>query len=75
MAKSQADMVKIGVAVVALLGAGVLLLVNFTTIFDGSAKKSQRTTQQQEEFDEQFKEQERIQKELEESGEIEIGGA
>ncbi len=75
MARSQADMIKIGVAVVALLGAAVLLLSQFTDIFGGSKKGPERTTEQQKEFDEQFEEQERIQKQLEESGEVQIGGA
>ncbi len=75
MAKSQADMIKIGVAAVALLGAGILLLANFTTLFDAKPKGVERSPEEQRQIEEEFKEQQKIQKELEESGEVEIGGA
>ena len=75
MAISQADMIKIGVAVVALLGAAFLLLANFTTIFDGKPKGAEVSPEREKEIQEQFDEQIKIQKELEAKGEIEIGGA
>ena len=76
MARSQADMIKIGVAVVALVGAGFLLLYQFTDIFRGGPPQRPKiSTEKQQKIDEEFKEQERIQRELEEKGEIQIGGA
>lgn len=76
MAKSQADMIKIGVAVVALLGASFLLLKNFTSIFDGKPQGAKNVSPEREkEIEEQIEEQERIQKQQVEDGVIEIGGA
>ncbi len=76
MARSQADMIKIGVAVVALLGASFLLLKNFTSIFDGKPQGSKNVSPERErEIEDQLQEQIEIQKQQEEEGLIEIGGA
>lgn len=74
MARSQADMIKIGVAVVALLGAA-FLLAKFAGVFDGKQQGPVVSSEKQKEIDEQVEEQERIQKQQLEDGVIEIGGA
>lgn len=77
MARSQADTMKIVIAVVALAAAGFLMLWQFTDIFAGKPQgaKSTLSPEKQKELDEQFEEQEKIQRQLEKEGKIEIGGA
>ncbi len=77
MARSQADTIKLVVAILALVAAAFLILWQFTDIFSGRPQGGQPKLSPEEEkkIEEEFKEQERIQRELEEKGEIEIGGA
>lgn len=77
MARSQADTIKIVIAVVALVAAGFLMLWQFTDIFAGKPQgaKVKLSPEKQKELDEQFEEQEKIQRQLEKEGKIEIGGA
>ena len=74
MARSQSDMIKIGVAVVALLGAACLL-AKFAGVFDGKEQEPVVSPEEQKVRDENMKEQERIEKQQVEEGVIEIGGA
>lgn len=72
---NQTNTIKIAVAIVALIAAGVLLAWNFGLFSSGGKPPIKRTAQEQQQIDQEFQEQEQIRQELESDPETTLGGA